>query len=131
MFEAGIIESISLFPELSREAALHELGKRMVNANIDANPVGKTLMPVLRLLGLARAIKRTLTRGSNENFNLATFPAEGPQSLDVNMSFVGTVPEFAQGTLAGLATALGGKSVTVELLKVENSAATYRVHWAG
>ena len=88
--------------------------------------------PVMEsLLGLARALKRTLTKGSNENFNLATFPGESPQSLDVNMSFVGTVPEFARGTLVGLATALGGKSVTVEILKVENSGATYRVHWAG
>jgi uncharacterized protein (TIGR02265 family) len=129
VFEAGIIESVTLFPELSREKALHELGRRMVNANIDANPVGKSLMPVLKLLGLSRALKRSLVRRGNENFNKVTFGAETPNSLEVLMSFVGMVPEFAQGTLHGLATALGGRSVVSHLVKSEGNAATYRLEW--
>jgi uncharacterized protein (TIGR02265 family) len=129
VFEAGIIEAVSLFPELSREAALIELGRRMVVANIDANPVGKSLMPLLKLLGPLRAIKRSLSRRGNENFNVVTFGAETQQSLEVQMSFIGTVPEFAQGTLVGLATALGGKSVTSTLLRYENNTAAYKLEW--
>lgn len=129
VFEAGIIESVSLFPELSREKALYELGRRMVTANIDANPVGKSLMPVLKLLGLTRALKRTLARRGNENFNVVSFGAESPTSLEVLMSFVGMVPEFAQGTLHGLAVALGGRGVNAHLLKSEGSSAKYRLEW--
>ncbi len=130
VFEAAIIEAVSLFPELSREGALQEIGRRMVTANIDANPVGKSLMPVLKLLGTLRALKRSLSRRGNENFNVTTFGAETPQSLEVQMSFVGTVPEFAQGTLLGLATALGAKAVTSKLLRYENNSAAYLLQWA-
>lgn len=121
---------MSLFPELSRAEAIQEIGRRVVQANIDANPVGKTLLPVLKLLGMGRAIKRTLKNGANENFNVVTFGKEGPQSLEVLMSFVGTIPEFAQGTLLGLGNALGGKSVSARVLTYEKSAATYLVEWA-
>ena len=129
VWEAGILEAVSLFPELPREVALEELGRRMVTANIDANPVGKTLLPLLKMLGLGRAIKRALTKGSNENFNKVTFGAETSQSLEVAMSFVGTVPEFALGTLTGLATALGAKSAKGRVLRFENAAAAYQLEW--
>ena len=129
VWEAGIVEAVTLFPELARAAALEELGRRMVTANIDANPVGKTLLPLLRMMGMGRAIKRALTRGSNENFNEVTFGAETSQSLEVVMSFVGTVPEFALGTLTGLATALGAKSARAKVLRFEKAAAAYQLEW--
>ncbi len=129
VWEAGVIESVSLFPELSRTAALEELGRRMVKANIDANPVGKTLLPLLRLMGLGRAMKRSLSRGSNENFNVVTFGAETPQSLEVLMSFVGKIPEFALGTLLGLATELGAKNARGQLMRSANDGAAYFIEW--
>ena len=130
IYERAVIDSVSLFPELERAAALEELGRRMVKATIDASPVGKSLMPLLKLLGMVRAMKRSLSRGSSENFNLVTFGAESPQSLEVVMSFVGKIPEFALGTLIGLAVGLGAKDVRGRVLRYERDAATYLIEWS-
>ena len=130
VYERAVLDAVSLFPELDRPAALTELGRRMVQATIDASPVGKSLMPVLKLLGMVRAMKRSLSRGASENFNLVTFGAESPQSLEVIMSFVGKIPEFALGTLTGLATALGAKDVRGRVLRYEREAATYLIEWS-
>ena len=71
-----------------------------------------------------------LSRGASENFNLVTFGAESPNSLEVIMSFVGKIPEFALGTLTGLATALGAKDVRGRVLRYEREAATYLIEWS-
>ena len=130
VWEAGVLECVPLFPELDRPAALEELGRRMVKATIDASPVGKSLLPVLRLLGVTRAMKRSLSWGASENFNIVTFGAESTHSLEVLMSFVGKIPEFALGTLTGLAHGLGAKEVRGRIAKYEREAATYLIEWS-
>lgn len=129
IWEMGVLDAVSLFPDLQRSAALEELGRRMVKATIDASPVGKSLMPVLKLLGTTRAMKRSLSRGSSENFNVVTFGAETPHSLEVLMSFVGKIPEFALGTLTGLAAELSSKAIRGRVQKYENEGATYLIEW--
>lgn len=130
VWEASVIDAISLFPELDRVAALEEMGRRMVKATIEASPVAKSLLPVLKLLGMTRAVKRSLSRGSSENFNVVTFGAETPHSIEVVMSFVGKIPEFALGTVTGLVSELGGKSVRGKIAKSANEGATFLVEWA-
>jgi uncharacterized protein (TIGR02265 family) len=87
-------------------------------------------MPMLRVLGTTRAIKRALKRGTSENFNQVTFGAESAKSLEVKMSFVGTIPDFVKGTQLGLLPFFGAKTGTCELVKLENSAATFLLAWS-
>ena len=39
LWETAVLEAVTLLPELARDAALEELGRRMVTATIDASPV--------------------------------------------------------------------------------------------
>lgn len=129
VWEDTVLDALPLFPDRDRATVLEDLGQRMVAATIDANPVSKSLMPLLRVMGINRAVKRTLARSSSENFNVVTFGAESPGSIEVLMSFVGRIPEFALGTCTGLALQLGAKNVRGRTVKYENQAATYLLEW--
>lgn len=129
VWEAAILEAVALFPELSRSEALIELGRRLARASIEQNPVGKSLMPILRILGTAKAVRRSLKNGASENYNQVGFSNEGPKSIDVSMSFVGTIPEFVSGTQLALLEALGAKGGRVKVFAYEPPAATYRLEW--
>ena len=130
IWENALLEAVTLFPELQKGEALEELGRRLVSATIDAHPVGKTLLPMLRVLGISRAIKRTLKNGASENFNVATFGAETSTSLVVHMSDVGRIPEYAMGTLAGLAGHVGAKNVRATIESYTPPTATYLLEWS-
>lgn len=130
VWERSLLAAVSLFPELDQKAALTELGRRMCTATIEHIPGATTLMPLLRVLGTTRAIKRALKRGTSENFNQVTFGAESATSLEVKMSFVGTIPDFVKGTQLGLLPFFGAKNGTCELTKLENAAATFLLTWS-
>lgn len=129
VWEGAILEAVALFPELSRKDALFELGKRLARSSIRQNPVAATLMPLLRVMGTAKALRRTLKSGAAENYNQVTFSNEGPKSLDVTMSFVGTIPDFVSGTQLALLEALGAKGGRVTVAAFEAPAATYHLEW--
>jgi uncharacterized protein (TIGR02265 family) len=129
VWEQTVIDAVPLLGALDRATALEDLGQRMVRATIDASPVAKSLMPVLKVLGVTRAVKRSLSRSTSENFNRVTFGAESPNSIEVIMSFVGKIPEFALGTCTGLVVQLGAKNVRGRVLTYENEAATYLLEW--
>jgi uncharacterized protein (TIGR02265 family) len=129
VWERSLLEAVQLFPELDAKAALTELGRRMCVATIEHIPGASTLMPMLRVLGITRAIKRALKRGTSENFNQVTFGAETPKSLEVHMSFVGAIPDFAKGTQLGLVPYFGAKEPACSITKVDGQAATFLLTW--
>ena len=123
------VESIpSLFPELERKDAIHEAGRRMTVATVESNPVGKHLMPLLKLMGTGRALRRAYSRTGEGNFNTITFGAETPKSLEIQMSFVGTIPDFARGSIVGVGQMLGSP-VRAKIAKYEQPAAVFLVEW--
>ena len=69
--------------------------------------MGKHLLPLLKVMGIGRALRRAYSRTTDGNFNTITFGAETPKSLEIHMSFVGAIPEFARGSIVGLGQMLG------------------------
>lgn len=123
------VESIpALFPELDRAGALHEAGRRMTVATIERNPVGKRLMPLLKLMGTGRALRRAYSRTGEGNFNVITFGAETPRSLEIQMSFVGKIPDLARGSIVGVGQMLGSP-VRAKTAKYQEPAAVFLVEW--
>lgn len=123
------VESIpQLFPELERPEAIAEAGRRMTVATIERNPVGKHLMPLLKMMGTGRALRRAYSRTGEGNFNLITFGAESPKSLEIQMSFVGAIPDLARGSIVGVGQMLGAP-VRSKTVQYEAPAATFLVEW--
>jgi uncharacterized protein (TIGR02265 family) len=118
----------SLFPELESDEAQAELGRRLAVASADINPVSKRLLPLMRLMGTSRALKRAMSHATEVNFNAVTFSAEGAGSLTVHMSDVGAIPDFARGTIVGLGELLG-THLRTRLLDFVPPRATYLVEW--
>lgn len=129
VWERAIGEAVSLFPELSTTDALVELGRRLAQRSIEANPVGATLMPILRVLGTAKALRRSLRRNNGENYNETTFGAETPHSLELTMSDAGAFPDFVRGTQLALMSALGAKGGRCTVLGRQPPAATFLLEW--
>lgn len=117
-----------LFAQLGRPEALLELGRRLALASVEANPTGKVLLPLMRVMGTSRAVKRALTHGTEVNYNVVTFGEEQPRSMLVHMSYVGSVPDVARGGIVGLGEALG-TSLRATTIKHEAPRATYLVEW--
>lgn len=127
-WEKAVQLTASLFPELDADEALAEAGRRMVVATIEANPVGKRLLPLLKLLGVGRALRRAYSRTTEGNFNTITFGAETPKSLEIHMSFVGQIPDLARGSIVGLGEMLGA-TVRPKMTAYEPPRVTFNVTW--
>lgn len=108
-FEKSALAASRLFPELEPDAAMAEVGRRLCLANVDASPVGKTLLPLLKLMGTGRALRRVYSKSTGENYNVVTFGAETPKSLVMHMSDVGNIPDMARGSIFGMGDAMGIK----------------------
>ena len=127
-WEQAILAATSLFPELKRAEALEALGARLLKASLESS-VSSKLLPLLRVLGVTRALKRALKSGTGENFNIVSFGNETSTSLEISMSFVGTIPEFALGSMKSLPPILGGKNVRGQVMNYANPGATYLLEW--
>jgi uncharacterized protein (TIGR02265 family) len=127
-FESTVIASAKLFPELEREAGIAEVGRRICLGTIDANPVGKTLLPLLKLMGTARALKRAYGKSTAENYNVVTFGAETPRSLVMSMSDVGNIPDMARGSIIGMGEAMG-ITLRAKITAFAAPQVTYLIEW--
>ncbi|MFT3711241.1 MAG: DUF2378 family protein [Archangium sp.] len=128
IFEKVILAAAKLFPDLDREPAIAEVGRRICLATIDANPVGKTLLPLLKLMGTARALKRAYGKSTAENYNVVSFGAETPKSLVMHMSDVGNIPDMARGSILGMGDAMGIRLRATTTAYVAPKA-TYLIEW--
>lgn len=127
-WEKAVQSTPPLFPELDRDAALVEAGRRMVMATIQSNPVGKHLLPLLKVMGIGRALRRAYSRTTEGNFNTISFGAETPRSLEIHMSFVGQIPELARGSIIGLGQMLGA-ALRPSTSSYEAPRVTFLVEW--
>ena len=127
-WEEAVLSTASLFPELETEPAIAEVGRRMVAATVEGNPVGKRLLPLLKMLGVGKALKRAYGRTTEGNFNTVSFGIETPKSLEIHMSFVGKIPEFARGSIVGMGQMLGAPLRPVTTAYTEPKA-TFTVGW--
>jgi uncharacterized protein (TIGR02265 family) len=127
-WEKAVQSTVRLFPELDADQAVAEVGRRMCVATVESNPVGKRLLPLLRVLGVGKALRRAYSRTTEGNFNTITFGVETPKSLEIHMSFVGQIPEFARGSVVGLGEMLGVALRPVTTV-FEAPRATFNVGW--
>jgi uncharacterized protein (TIGR02265 family) len=127
-WERAVQSTSALFPELEPDGAVAEAGRRMVVATVEGNPVGKHLLPLLKVMGIGKALKRAYGRTTEGNFNTISFGAETPKSLEIHMSFVGKIPEFARGSILGMGQMLGAQLRPVTSA-YEAPRATFTVGW--
>lgn len=127
-WEKAVQASAALFPELEPREAIAEAGRRMVVATIEANPVGKHLLPLLKVMGIGRALRRAYSRTTEGNFNKITFGEESAKSLEIHMSFVGQIPDLARGSIVGLGEMLGAR-LRPSTAAYEPPRATFKVEW--
>lgn len=127
-WEKAVQGTVTLFPEKDEAEAVAEAGRRMVVATIESNPVGKHLLPLLKMMGVGRALRRAYSRTTEGNFNTISFGAETPRSLEIHMSFVGQIPDLARGSIVGLGQMLGAP-LRPQTTVYEAPRATFTVEW--
>src|SRR5262249_46648076 len=106
-FEATVLAASKLFSPREPADAIAEVGRAITIATIDASPVGKHLLPLLKLMGTGRALRRVYSKSTGENSNQVSFGAETPRSLEMSMSDVGNIPDMARGSILGMGDAMG------------------------
>lgn len=127
-FEKTALAAARLFTELEPADAMAEVGKRLCLSTIDTNPVGKTLLPLLKLMGTARALKRVYSKSTGENYNVVSFGAETGKSLVMHMSDVGNIPDMARGSIIGMGDAMGVK-LRAKITAFDAPKVSYLIEW--
>jgi uncharacterized protein (TIGR02265 family) len=128
VFEQTILAAASLFPDLQRVDAIAEVGRLITLATIDASPVGKHLLPLLKVMGTGRALRRVYSKSTGETYNKVSFGAETPTSLEMSMSDVGNIPDMARGSVVGMGEAMG-IVVRARIARFEAPRVTYLIEW--
>jgi uncharacterized protein (TIGR02265 family) len=128
IWDAGLRVAATLFPELDQEAAIREVGRRFLAEGRHRRQL-ELAAPVFRLLGIHRALQRILGRQMGDNVNKLSYTELDPKTAQMEMSYVGTHPEFSQGTFILLIEILGGKNVTVKIVARTPPSATFWLHW--
>lgn len=127
-WERAVHAAAKLFPHLGPNDAQAEVGRRLALATVNGSTLGKTLLPLLRVMGKARALRRAFGRSAGENYNEVTFGAETPSSLEMHMSDVGGTPDMPRGSVVGIGEAMGF-SLRARIVKYEKPRATYLIEW--
>ncbi|MBK7860735.1 MAG: DUF2378 family protein [Archangiaceae bacterium] len=117
-----------LFTELERPQAIAEVGRRLTLATIGASPVGKHLLPLLKVMGTGRALRRVYSHSTGENYNVVSFGAETPQSLEMHMTDVGNIPDMARGSIIGMGESMG-ISLRAQITAFSAPRVTYLIEW--
>jgi uncharacterized protein (TIGR02265 family) len=127
-FEDTVLVAAKLFTSLKRPDAIAEVGRVLTLATVDASPVGKALLPLLKVMGTARALRRVYSKSTGENYNKVTFGAETPKSLEMSMSYVGNIPEMTRGSALGMGEVMG-IPLRARIAAIEAPRATYVIEW--
>lgn len=128
VFENAVIAAARLFPELDRPDAVAEVGRRLAVATVDASPVGKALLPLLRVMGTGRALRRIYGKSTGENYNHVSFGAETPKSLEMSMSDVGHIPDMTRGSVVGMGEKMN-LPLRAKILTFSAPRVTYLIEW--
>ena len=93
-----------------------------------SRPVGKHLLPLLKVMGTARALRRVYSKSTGENYNQVSFGAETPKSLEMSMSDVGNIPDMARGSVLGMGEAMG-IALRASIVTFRAPQVTYLIEW--
>lgn len=118
-----------LYPAQGLDDALYELGRTAMTRYGDG-AIGKTLFPLIRLLGPVRVLKRIppLFRATN-NFAVVTLEVTGKTSYECEHNEVGSVPHYYRGVMQGAAELLRLPHHQTALLTYDGHRARYRLSW--
>jgi uncharacterized protein (TIGR02265 family) len=128
VFEQTILAATKLIPEKQGPDAIAEIGRIITLATIDESPVGKALLPLLRVMGTGRALRRVYLKSTGENYNKVSFGIETPKSLEMSMSDVGNIPDMARGSVLGMGEAMG-IPLRARIASFEAPKVTYLIEW--
>ncbi len=128
VFEQTVLAAARLFPDRQGTDAITEVGRILTLATIDESPVGKHLLPLLRVMGAGRALRRVYSKSTGENYNQVSFGAETPNSLEMSMSDVGNIPDMARGSVLAMGEAMG-IAVRVRIASFQAPKVTYLIEW--
>ncbi len=118
------------YPGLTRDAAIHELGRESVDS-FGQTALGKALMIGVRLIGLRRVLERmTRSMRSGGNYLSCECRELAPRDMELEVNDHNTMPTFYAGMFEAIARVCGVNNARVELLPVTGPGCTVRVRWS-
>jgi uncharacterized protein (TIGR02265 family) len=117
------------FPRVDKNLALKEIGVLLMKG-IEETIFGRTMAPVVRLLGPRRLIERVpKNMKSANNFAESTVTALAPTEYQLDVNDVGDAPEVFQGSLEEIARWAGAKTVDVTFEFQKPPSARFVIRW--
>ncbi|MBS2029532.1 MAG: DUF2378 family protein [Deltaproteobacteria bacterium] len=117
------------FPELPREQALYQLGRRLVDGYWETL-VGKALLAVLKLIGPRRALLRTEKNfRSANNYTECRFKELGPSEFEMWLNEANGEPSYTAGIVSGGLEAAGARDAQVSVLAKQDDGTLFHVKW--
>jgi uncharacterized protein (TIGR02265 family) len=118
-----------LFPNEPLEQGHRKLGAAVLGSFAETL-VGKALFTTLRVIGVRRGLERmTKNFRVGNNFTDSRLTGGAENDVELWISDVNAVPEYIRGLMEAACSAAGGKEVSVEVVRFESPAATYRIRW--
>lgn len=119
----------ALYPTLTVPQAMFELGTCFLDGYLDTL-MGKAIINLARLLGPARALRRSSrTWRQGNNFTEVEVIERDARTFELRFNLVGPYAEHTQGALTGALRINEGLDVKVEIIGREGQGATYLVTW--
>lgn len=128
-YRALAVTARHTFPTLEERAGLRELGVVLMKG-VEETFMGRTMAPVVRLLGVKRLLDRLpKNMRSSNNFAEGTVKSLEPKLVQFDVTDVGDAPEVMQGSLEQICRWAGATSVEVTFTVTEPPAARFLIRW--
>ncbi len=123
------IFAAELYAGMPADQAQYEVGKLAMKRYTDST-VGKALMPLIRMLGPMRFLKRlpSMFRQAN-NYADVKVDIMGPATFILDHNEVSELPHYFRGVMEASIALIGLKEPRCELLEYDGHRAKYRVSW--
>lgn len=119
----------ALSPELPEPDALRVMGGRAVEG-LGSNFLGRSLLSVLRAMGLRRSLLHAerAFRNSN-NYTRVEAQVLSPTAVELTFNTVQGMPTYVEGVLLAIAQVLGGREPRVESNPLDGERHRFVLHW--
>jgi uncharacterized protein (TIGR02265 family) len=123
------IAADELYPELSPEDGLRQLGRRIIEG-YSGTMLGRAIVGFFRLIGVRRGLER-VTRGfrNGDNYTETRFALEGSGRAHLWFNQVNGQPTFTLGMLEACMDWVGAKGARVQLVRTEGDGCVYGLEW--
>ena len=119
-----------LYPGMPRERADELLGRRMVEG-LAQTLLGRALVPILRLLGPARAVRRMEENMRHlTNFTRLQMRLTGDDEAEYWIEEPGISSDYTRGEMLAIFEAIGYPRTTVDLVPGTSPGFTFRIRWS-